>query len=183
MAGTCDLSWCDRPSPTTKLCPAHGLRQRQGRELSTPIRPNSANLSCLIRDAKGNKLCIDCQMWWPTSMYGNAHKAPDGLVAKCNSCRYYERLKKAYGLDIRQYLELLQRQDSKCAICKQHFEDQPCVDHDHDCCPGVKTCGNCIRGLLCRTCNSGIGLLGDNAVGVRQALIYLESYSGKTISY
>ena len=24
-----------------------------------------------------------------------------------------------------------------------------CVDHDHKCCPGKKSCGKCVRGILC----------------------------------
>jgi hypothetical protein len=28
------------------------------------------------------------------------------------------------------------------------------VDHDHACCPGENTCGQCVRGLLCNFCNT-----------------------------
>src|SRR4029077_2130187 len=31
------------------------------------------------------------------------------------------------------------------------------VDHDHNCCPGAHSCGKCIRGILCGTCNSALG--------------------------
>jgi hypothetical protein len=35
------------------------------------------------------------------------------------------------------------------------------VDHDHACCPGKKSCGKCIRGLLCRRCNVTLGWVED----------------------
>ena len=37
------------------------------------------------------------------------------------------------------------------------------VDHDHTCCPaGSHSCGRCIRGLICRGCNSAAGMLLDD---------------------
>lgn len=33
------------------------------------------------------------------------------------------------------------------------------VDHDHSCCPGNKSCGGCIRGLICHSCNVAEGFL------------------------
>lgn len=33
------------------------------------------------------------------------------------------------------------------------------VDHDHRCCPGETSCGNCVRGLTHETCNKRIGYL------------------------
>lgn len=51
------------------------------------------------------------------------------------------------------------------------------VDHDHSCCPGGETCGNCIRGLLCYGCNVGIGNLRDNPALLRKAAEYIEANS------
>lgn len=60
---------------------------------------------------------------------------------------------------------LLLKQGGVCAICKR---DRPLrLDHCH-------TTGK-VRGLLCGTCNTGIGSLGDTAEGVYAAYLYLES--------
>ena len=33
------------------------------------------------------------------------------------------------------------------------------VDHAHTCCPGKESCGDCIRGIVCFRCNTGLGLV------------------------
>jgi hypothetical protein len=51
-------------------------------------------------------------------------------------------------------------QGGRCAICTADLvAGQTAVDHDHRCCPGERCCGRCIRGLLCRKCNTNIGWL------------------------
>lgn len=49
------------------------------------------------------------------------------------------------------------------------------VDHDHRCCPGdTKSCGKCIRGLICRPCNLAIGMLGNDSARSRALADYLD---------
>lgn len=54
---------------------------------------------------------------------------------------------KQYGLTLDSYTEMLQKQDSRCAICKE--QKTLVIDHCH------KT--GKVRGLLCIGCNTGLG--------------------------
>ena len=75
-----------------------------------------------------------------------------------------------YGITIETYESMLEEQGHKCAICGnadsgRSNTDALAVDHDH------RT--GAIRGLLCHPCNSGIGLLKDDATVLTAAAEYL----------
>jgi hypothetical protein len=77
---------------------------------------------------------------------------------------------KKYGLTLEQYDELFNKQEGKCAICGKHqseLKQALCVDHDH--------ITKKVRGLLCITCNRGIGYLNDNIQLLSQAINYLNN--------
>lgn len=84
-----------------------------------------------------------------------------------------------FGITVERYEELLRDQDGGCAICltvPAPAAPRLAVDHDHACCPGKKSCGACVRGLLCGDCNRAIGLLRDDTEAIRRAASYLESH-------
>jgi|SRR3954452_22401228 hypothetical protein len=60
------------------------------------------------------------------------------------------------------------RTDSKCSIC--HREAPLALDHDHE--------TGKFRGYICRSCNLGLGQLGDTVEAIRRVLAYLERADG-----
>ncbi|NJP24450.1 hypothetical protein FLW53_09560 [Microbispora sp. SCL1-1] len=91
--------------------------------------------------------------------------------------RWAQRLRAHYGLTVEQYERLLTGQGGGCAICGTTRPGGPGnrfqVDHDHTCCPGVGSCGRCIRGLLCSNCNTLVGLAKDDPQRLDAAASYL----------
>lgn len=88
-------------------------------------------------------------------------------------------LESLYNLSWEQYEALLKKQDYKCAICLEPT-DKFNVDHDHSCCPvnstlrkDRKTCGKCVRGLLCDGCNTALGRFKDSKELLQRAIDYL----------
>jgi len=78
-----------------------------------------------------------------------------------------------YGITKEDYLNLLEIQDNKCALCEKPFNgfkrNDIHVDHCHE--------TNKIRGLLCMPCNVALGMLGDNEEGLNKALNYIKGNS------
>jgi hypothetical protein len=77
-------------------------------------------------------------------------------------------LKYSYGIEQSDYDRMFVEQGGKCAICgtedmgkNKHF----CVDHNHT--------TKAIRGLLCKRCNTAIGLLQDDWMNLKRAADYL----------
>jgi hypothetical protein len=137
------------------------------------------------------KRCSGCKQWRHLQAFAPIYKRGGivkGLRAACHTClktqsqRYYasnsSRLKERakvnstkylYGIDADTYGQLLTTQNGVCAICHSVNENgyRLAVDHNH------KT-GE-VRGLLCSTCNSALGLLHDDPSILRAAADYLEA--------
>ena len=105
-------------------------------------------------------------------------------MARCYDCRNKEykgnengkrrvrnrNLIKQFGITLIDYEVLLEKQNYKCLICgisQESLSQQMAVDHDHQ--------TNKIRGLLCGSCNGGLGLFKDNILLLRKAIKYLKN--------
>jgi hypothetical protein len=86
-----------------------------------------------------------------------------------------------YNLTAEQYFDLFEKQEGLCAICVNPASPGRLldVDHDHQCCEGNMSCGDCIRGLLCSSCNGALGFVKDNPDTIMKMMAYLKAYSGK----
>ncbi len=67
-------------------------------------------------------------------------------------------------MSVDQFKDLHRLQDGRCFICEQPME-QINVDHCHD--------SNVVRGLLCKSCNTGLGNFKDDIKRLRRAITYL----------
>jgi hypothetical protein len=77
---------------------------------------------------------------------------------------------------------MLLMQGGRCATCPQiaaKSKRRLHVDHDHTCCPGTESCGRCIRGLLCGSCNAALGHARDDVTRLRSLAAYVGSYGRK----
>ena len=132
------------------------------------------------------KLCVDCQQDKPVDQY---HRSGRGLRLNCKPCRSKrdreDKLKRFYNITSEEYDRLLLTQNGLCKICRraERLIDTRtgeimslAVDHDHSCCPGTKTCGQCIRGLLCSSCNTALGLLDDDIDHLVRSILYLRGH-------
>jgi hypothetical protein len=105
----------------------------------------------------------------PKAARGKYEKREQAFIAKTH------RLNTLYNLTWHEYLSLLDSQAYACFICTDLFtkSNPPHIDHDHSCCPDKQSCGQCVRGLLCRMCNSALGYLRDSPQACLRAYDYL----------
>ena len=80
-------------------------------------------------------------------------------------------LVKKYGITLEQYREMKAAQGGRCAICErvpvgEGKRGTLAVDHCH--------ATGCVRGLLCESCNRGIGLMGESVAALTKAALYLQ---------
>ena len=72
---------------------------------------------------------------------------------------------KQYGITIEQYNSMFKRQKGLCAICRD--DTKLFIDHCHS--------KGHVRGLLCSSCNFGLGKFRDNRELLKRASLYLRA--------
>lgn len=80
------------------------------------------------------------------------------------------RMQRKYGITLDDYYDIIESQDNQCAICGTSISDldhTAHLDHCHD--------TGKVRGVLCRRCNTGIGMLNDDADLLTKAAEYLNN--------
>lgn len=149
------------------------------------------------------KICSKCRKSLKLDEFHKNKAMKDGLNNVCKQCKSqyckdnaeeYKRRNKAkyntekgrrmyrncmykstFGITIEDYDKMYALQDGKCAICRKPETTvmngkaiNLSVDHDH-------STGK-VRGLLCRSCNHGIGNFLDNTELLHEAIKYIVRY-------
>lgn len=142
----------------------------------------------LVTEVQNEKFCTKCETIKSSNEFYHIPTRLDGFSHWCIKCtklikakeenKLKERargLMKRFGLTTEDYESFLKLQNGVCAICEETCTrfDYLSVDHDHKCCPGTKSCGKCIRGLLCNSCNNGLARFKDEPQRLKKAAAYI----------
>jgi hypothetical protein len=109
----------------------------------------------------GVKYCPECGQYKRLSEFGPS--ARHGVQSYCRECRPHAHRRRKYGLARREYMSLLLKQGSRCAVCRKRR--RLVVDHNHE-------TGE-VRGLLCDHCNHIVGILESMPSTLASAQRYL----------
>lgn len=143
------------------------------------------------------KRCGRCRESYELSMFHKDNSRKDGLNPTCKLCRSIESKKysradynkeyfksdngaytrrkyvlmHSYKLSEEEYTEMLDKTRGCCPVCLQGFtfgktKRRIVIDHNHE-------TGE-VRGLLCSSCNVGLGQVGDTLESVERLVKYLK---------
>ena len=119
------------------------------------------------RRGRGMGWCSKGQHEVPLDQFAKTVARSSGIAGNCKPCARGVQLEWHYGIDQEEYDRLLAQQGGGCALCHRLPDEGKFlkVDHCHE--------TGRVRGLLCQTCNFGLGILGDNEEGLLRALAYI----------
>lgn len=153
----CTFPNCGLPHESRGYCSGHRQQQRKGHEL----QPLDATLSKPTeRWINGRKPCSRCGVTKAKGQFVADASSISGVTPHCYDCERWVKLERMFSITQQDYENILALQNHRCALCQKDrciTGKNFAVDHDHDCCPGDRSCGECIRGLLCSApCNWGL---------------------------
>lgn len=139
------------------------------------------------KNTETHKFCPKCEKTLSRTEFYKDAARKEGITAYCKSCKtrvnqnwrdenpekykksqLRQRRKREYGLSDEDMEIKLESQNYKCVICSEKIDWNCHVDHDH-------VSGN-VRGLLCPSCNLGLGMFKDNLDSLNNAILYLRNY-------
>lgn len=133
---------------------------------------------------RGIRTCTKCGLTKEIAAFRKnpTPKDPQGRHSQCLECgrkgakeyrvgrerEVWARNLLRFNITPEQYEAMLEAQGGACALCGRLAESRRrrlAVDHDHRCCPRdytvtsvyPRSCGKCVRGLLCDSCNQMLG--------------------------
>ena len=137
----------------------------------------------------GERTCRICNTPKPVTEFPKNSKCQGGRAWLCKPCNadkaaeWYLRnpeRKSAwrYSVPVDWYHNTFKAQNGLCAACGRPETDgkRLKIDHDHSCCPGYRSCGKCVRALLCNGCNTSMGQAKDDPEVLEKQAAYLRKW-------
>ena len=135
------------------------------------------------------KRCTKCKEEKSLSEFDNRKASKDGKTAQCTLCLRTKAMKvrkenpeitrasnlrNRFNMSIKEYNVIFLKQKGKCRICNKAETMKSlngeikwlACDHNHN--------TGKIRGLLCSSCNTGLGKMGDSIKNLKSAIEYLK---------
>lgn len=161
MSENTNIEWCDHidPNPTGRVLGAYKVAARK--------------TGCTVDEwmenrRRGKKWCFGCRGWKAALNFTADRSRSGGLTSRCRPCMSEASTASRYGMSISDLREFRRKHENKCCICSS--DELTVVDHNHQ--TGL------VRGLLCPSCNSAIGLLKEDPLLFSAAVKYLEKHRG-----
>jgi len=145
------------------------------------------------------KVCSNCGASKPLTDFYKESRVKDGRARRCKQChgevtkkyrqknpeiyrkaslkhwhamddsKKHERWIKRYGITSFEYKEMFKKQGGLCQICNKTCNSGRLLSVDHCHATGK------VRGLLCKKCNTALGMLEDNISYFENAIMYLKN--------
>lgn len=118
----------------------------------------------------GEKKCNTCGLIKHIIEFKKAKHCTSGRGNECRDCLSFREIQYRYSLSKEDWHDLLSHQQGGCAICGELDQRSRVLNVDH--------CHNTgkIRGLLCNSCNRGLGYLKDDAEILLKASNYIRKH-------
>jgi hypothetical protein len=131
-------------------------------------------------------LCTMCNQHKPLDQFPRKSDSRTGRMTFCRDC-WLEKKRKTYhaltpekkrrlllsnqlrnrGVTLADYDQMVKDQQGRCALCEREVSDLD-IDHCHQ--------TQRVRKLLCRSCNTGLGMFKDNIDLMEKAIAYIKQY-------
>ena len=142
-------------APKCRLCLRHAQQRHKNRPLTEgPLAPTNAEKT-------------HCR--WGHEYVVHGRVKADG-ARMCVPCHRESTLMRTYGFARGQYDAMHAKQGGCCVICRRKLEEGKNLHVDHDHATGV------VRGLLCTSCNNGLGRFDDDPALFDVAAAYIRRH-------
>lgn len=176
---TCSVDDCDRSRVARGFCLMHYKRYMK-----------SADPDVVSRDGTAHVLCLQCGQPNPAGRRKYCSASCGAVAAAAQRVQWrIDNPESQHRIDERAKVKRRRTRHNLpvdlvwptlCDICGDATELH--VDHDHKCCPGKYSCGQCVCGFLCNNCNNGLGRFKDDPNRLRKAAEYIERTRGVRVT-